>query len=76
MDEELWSERVLVTRKECYPNGKERRFVEIAFYCERLLSSDGNYCDTAGWAIGKNEYSTDCIIAWMPLPEPYKEVME
>lgn len=71
-DHELWSDHVLVTRKGHYPNGKEWRIVEKAIYCENLLSSDGRYRDTPGWAIGSNNYNTDCIVAWMPLPEVYK----
>ena len=71
-DYDLWSEPVLVTRKGKHPNGEEWYVVEKASYCGELLSSDGKYRDTPGWAIGTNTYSTDYIIAWMPLPEPYK----
>lgn len=72
-DYELWSDPVLVTRKAYYPNGEKWYKVEKAVYCEELLSSDKKYRDTPGWRIGKNNYSTDCIVAWMPLPEPYTE---
>jgi len=72
-DYELWSDPVLVTRKAYYPNGEKWYNVEMAVYCEELLSSDGIYRDTPGWAIGKDVYNTKCIVAWMPLPEPYIE---
>lgn len=72
-DYELWSDPVFVTRRAYYPNGEKWYKVEIATYCEELLSSDGIYRDIPGWAIGKDVYNTDCIVAWCPLPTPYQE---
>lgn len=31
------------------------------------------FFDKYGWHVGDNELACDDIIAWMPLPEPYKE---
>ena len=31
------------------------------------------FFDKYGWHVGDNELADDDVIAWMPLPEPYKE---
>lgn len=60
------------------------RLPEIKNYAECYLVTDGRFYWMAYWTPGKEWILADCtdcknnfdwtdIIAWMPLPEPYKE---
>lgn len=71
VDEELESADVYITYKNTYWTGVTTMNVAIARYGEKLLSSDGKYLDTPGW-VGNKKYSVDDVLAWMPLPAPYK----
>jgi hypothetical protein len=75
VDEELESADVLITYKNTYWTGATTTNIAIARYGEKLLSSDGKYLDTPGW-VGSKKYSVDDVLAWMPLPAPYKTGMK
>lgn len=77
VNEEAYSNNVLVSLKATTWDIDKCQMVHItniAFYDENAISSDSRYMDTEGWVLQVgNTLSMDEVIAWMPLPEPYKE---
>ena len=76
LNEEAYSEHVLITYIDYYPNGDLYLKTDIAFYDENGISSDGRYMDTPGWCFEhpyKKALSTDKVIAWMPIPKPFMD---
>ena len=79
-NEEAYSDDVLLSLKETDWDVDKYQMVHITTignYNEAALSSDGRYMDTEGWVIksGTRLPFSD-VIAWMPLPEPYKAESE
>ena len=81
VDEEACSNSVLISLRKTvslWDNECQTVYItKIAYYDENAISSDGRYMDTEGWVLENgNTLSMDKVIAWMPLPQAYKEVEE
>lgn len=77
VDEEACSNRVLISLRKTislWDNECQTVYItEIAYYDESAISSNGIYKDTEGWVLENGStLSMDEVIAWMPLPGPYK----